>query len=57
MDISVQEEQIFKVKEKEKLHKHLDLAKEVKKLWNMKITFVPLVLGGLEMFQKAERKN
>ena len=34
----------FKESEK-KILKYLDLAKEMKKLWNMKVTFIPLVIG------------
>ncbi len=27
------------------MDKHLDLARELKKLWNMKVTIVPIVIG------------
>ncbi len=33
------------LKESEKKDKYLDLAKELKKLWNMKVTIVPIVIG------------
>ena len=35
------------MKECEKKHKYLDLARELKKLWNMKVTIVPIVIGAL----------
>ena len=33
------------LKECEKKEKYLDLARELKKLWNMKVTIVPIVIG------------
>ena len=33
------------MKECEKKDKYLDLARELKKLWNMKVTIVPIVIG------------
>ena len=33
------------LKEYEKKDKYLDLARELKKLWNMKVTIVPIVIG------------
>ena len=35
------------LKESEKKDKYLDLARELKKLWNMKVTIVPIVTGAL----------
>ena len=35
-----------KLKENEK-DKYLDLVRELKKLWNMKVTFIPIVIGVL----------
>ena len=34
-----------KLKGCEKKDKYLDLARELKKLWNMKVTIVPIVIG------------
>ena len=34
-----------KLKECEKKDKYLYLARELKKLWNMKVTIVPIVIG------------
>ena len=44
-------------KEVEKIEKHLDLARELKKVWNMKVTVVPLVLGPLGTPAKALEKR
>ena len=35
----------IKLKECEKNDKYLDLARELKKLWNMKVTIIPTVIG------------
>ena len=35
----------IKLKECEKKDKYLDLARELKKLWNMKVTIIPIVIG------------
>ena len=36
-----------KIKESEKISKYLDLARELKKMWNMKMTVIPIVIGTL----------
>ena len=36
----------IKLKECEKKDKYLDLARKLKKLWNMKVTIIPIVIGG-----------
>ena len=35
----------MKLKECKKRDKYLDLTRELKKLWNMKVTIIPLVIG------------
>ena len=35
----------IKLKESEKKDKYLDLARELKKLWNMNVTIIPIVIG------------
>ena len=35
------------------IDKHLDLAKELKKLWNMKVTIIPIVIGALGTVTKG----
>ena len=35
----------MKLKESEKKDKYLDLANELKRRWNMKVTIIPIVIG------------
>ena len=41
------------LKESEKKDKYLDLARELRKLWNMKVTIVPIVIGALGTVTKG----
>ena len=46
MDSAVPKDHRVKLKEGEKRDKYLDLAKELKKkLWNIKVTVIPIVIG------------
>ena len=45
MDFAVPADHRIKLKEIEKMDKYLDLAREMKKLWNMKVTIIPTVIG------------
>ena len=45
------------LKECEKRDKCLDLARELKKLWNMKVTIVPIVIGALGTITKGLLKG
>ena len=36
-----------KLKENKKKDKYLDLTRELKKLWSMKVTVIPIVIGSL----------
>ena len=47
MDFAVPTDHRVKLKENEKKDKYQDLAWELKKLWNMKVTFIPIVIGAL----------
>ena len=38
-----------KLKESNKTDKYLDLARELKKLWNMKVTVITIVIGSLSI--------
>ena len=55
--ISTNQHLSWKFKDSKKRDKHLDLAKELKKLWNMKVTVIPIVIGMLGIVTKrlAER--
>ena len=44
-------------KEVEKIEKYLDLARELKKVWNMKVTVVPLVVEALGTLAEALEKR
>ena len=45
VDFAVSTDHRIKLKENEKKDKYLDLAWELKKLWNMKVTIIPIVIG------------
>ena len=45
VDFAVPADHGIKLKEWEKRDKYLDLARELKKLWNMKVTIIPIVIG------------
>ena len=43
----------IKLKEYEKKDKYLDLARELKKMWNMKVTIIPIVIGAFGTVTKG----
>ena len=45
------------LKKCEKKDKYLDLARELKMLWNMKVTIVPIVIGALDTITKGLLKG
>ena len=45
-----------KIKESKKIDKYLDLARELKKLWNMKLIVIPIVHGALVIVLKRLEK-
>ena len=47
MDFAVPADQWVELKESEKEDKYHDLARELKKPWNMKVTFIPIIIGVL----------
>ena len=44
VDFAVPEDHRIKLKECEQRDKYLDLARELKKLWNMNVTIIPIVI-------------
>ena len=44
VDFAVPADHRIKLKECEKKDKYLDLARELKRLWNMKVTIIPIVI-------------
>ena len=47
----------IKLKECEKRDKYLDLARELKKLWNIKVTIIPIVIGAFGTVTKGLLKG
>ena len=45
VDFAVPADHRIKLKECEKRDKYLDLARELKKLWSMKVTILPIVIS------------
>ena len=57
VDFAVPVDNRINLKECEKKDKYLDLARELKKLWNMKVTIVPIVIGALGTITKGLLKG
>ena len=58
VDFAVPADHRINLKESEKKDKYLDLARELKKkLWNMKVTIVPIVIGALGTITKGLLKG
>ena len=57
VDFAVPADHRIKLKECEKKDKYLDLARELKKLWNMKVTIVPIVIGAFGTITKGLLKG
>ena len=53
VDFAIPADHRINLKEREKKDKYLDLARELKKLWNMKVTIVPIVIGALGTITKG----
>ena len=57
VDFTIPADHRINLKESEKKDKYLDLARELKKLWNMKVTIVPIVIGALGTISKGLLKG
>ena len=57
VDFAVPGDHRIKLKECEKKDKYLDLARELKKLWNMKVTIIPIDLGAFDKVTKGLLKG
>ena len=53
IDVAVPGDARVELKEKEKIDKYQDLAKEWRKLWKVKTRVVPLVVGALTTIPKG----
>ena len=57
VDLAVPADHRIKQKECEKKDKYLDLARELKKLWNMQVTIIPIVIGAFGTVTKGLLKR
>ncbi len=57
VDFAVPADHRINLKESEKKDKYLGLARELKKLWNMKVMIVPIVIGTLGTITKGLLKG
>ena len=57
VDFAVPADHRIKLKESENKDKYLDLARELKKLWNMRVTIVPIVIGAFGPVTKGLLKG
>ena len=57
VDFAVPADHRIKLKECEKKDEYLDLARELKKLWNLKVTIIPIVIGTFGMVTKGLLKG
>ena len=57
VDFAVPADHRIKLKECEKKDKYLDLARELKKLWNMQVTIIPIVIGAFRTVTKGLLKG
>ena len=53
MDYAIRVEHRVKSKESEKRDKYLELARALKKLWNMKMTVIQIVIGTVGIVTKG----
>ena len=53
VDFAVPADNRVKLKESKKSDKYLDLARELKKLWNVTVTVMPVVVGALGTVTKV----
>ena len=57
MDFAVPADHKMKMKERKKINIYLDLARDLKKLWNMKMTVILIVVGALGTAPKAWKRD
>ena len=51
-DFAVSGDSRIQVKEKDRIEKYQDLGRELKKIWNVKVKIIPLVVGSLYAIPK-----
>ena len=57
VDFAIPADHRIKLKECEKKDKYRDLDRELKKLWNMKVTIIPIVIGAFGTVTKGLLKG
>ena len=57
VDFAVPADYRIKLKESEMKDKYLDLVREIKKLWNMKVKIMPIVIGAFGAITKGLLKG
>ena len=57
VDFAVPADHRIKLKQCEKKYKYLDFARELKKLWNMQVTIIPIVIGAFGTVTKGLLKG
>ena len=57
MNFAIPPDYSVKIKESEKINEYLDLARELKMLWNMRVTVIPMVVGALGTVAKSLEKE
>ena len=57
VDFAVLVDHRIKLKECEKKDKYLDLARELKKLWNVQVTIIPILIGAFGTVTKGLLKG
>ena len=53
IDVAIPGDAKVESKEKEKIKKYQDLARKIKKMWNVKTTVIPIVIGALGAIAKG----
>ena len=56
-DFAVPTDPRVKIKENQKSDKYLDLGRELKMLWNIKVTVIPMLIGALGMVLKGSLRE
>ena len=56
VDFAVPYDTKVNTKEVEKIEKYQDLARELRKLWNMKVSIIPVIVGALETTPKIFKR-
>ena len=57
IDMTIPSDRNVSIKEVEKCSKYKDLEIEISKMWNMKISTIPVVIGALGAIKKGMRSN